>query len=88
MGCRAGAWSWTGPGKTGQSQVEARAGFEGPLRGTPFLLLEAAGLPTGYRDSAIGQPTQGHKLRLVFLSLPEFLEQILDKKVGRQEEVT
>ena len=85
VGCRAGAWSWTGPGKTRQSQVEAMAGVEGPLRGTPFLLLEAAGLPTGSRDCAIGQPSEGHNLRPVFLSLPEFLE---DGWAGRSHMVT
>lgn len=40
-GCRAGAWSWTGPGKTEPSYAQAKAGTEGPLRGTPVLLLEA-----------------------------------------------
>lgn len=70
--CRAGTWSWTGPGKTEQSHAEAKAGDEGTCRGTPVLLLEAAICPWA-TATVIGKPmgVGGHKLEVVFsLSRP------------------
>lgn len=68
-GCRAGTWSWTGPGKTEQSHAQAKVGTEGPLRGTPVLLLEAAVCPWGTEIMSLVNPYGGHKSGTVFLVL-------------------
>lgn len=65
-GCGAGAWSWTGPGKTEQSHARAKAGTEGPLRGTPVLLLEAAVCPWGTGIVSLVNPYGGHKSGTAF----------------------
>lgn len=62
--CRAGMWSWTGPGKTEQSHAEAKAGAEGTCRGTPVLLLEAAICPWATGTVSLVSPWRGINWRL------------------------